>query len=131
MPARLIIALLAAVSTAAGAFGRLEEVVHLPGPDGRTLTATVYRPEGGAQHPLIVLSHGSPPNAAMRPAMDRYRILTVTFEAVTDSDRYGFVQDMDRLNGISTDVLFVINPTSANPARIDCWQWQNRRAARS
>lgn len=53
-----------------------EEVVQIPGPDGRTLVATWYRPEGAGPFPLIVLSHGSPPDPAARPAMDRFRVLT-------------------------------------------------------
>jgi len=54
--------------------------VQIAGPDGRTLVATLYRPtspaSGAEPRPLVVLSHGSPPDAAGRPAMDRYRILT-------------------------------------------------------
>ena len=53
-----------------------EEVVRVPGPDGRTLVATWYRPAGAGPFPLIVLSHGSPFDPAARPAMDRYRVLT-------------------------------------------------------
>ncbi|HEX9182191.1 MAG TPA: CocE/NonD family hydrolase [Burkholderiales bacterium] len=53
-----------------------EEVVRIPGPDGRTLVATWYKPAGAGPFPLIVLSHGSPPDPAARPAMDRYRVLT-------------------------------------------------------
>jgi dienelactone hydrolase len=53
-----------------------EEVVRIPGPDGRTLVATWYRPGGAGPFALIVLSHGSPFDAAARPAMDRYRVLT-------------------------------------------------------
>jgi dienelactone hydrolase len=52
-----------------------EEVVHVPGPDGRTLVATWYRPAGSGPFALIVLSHGSPFDPAARPAMDRYRVL--------------------------------------------------------
>ncbi|HET9734894.1 MAG TPA: CocE/NonD family hydrolase [Burkholderiales bacterium] len=53
-----------------------EEVVRVPGPGDRTLVATWYKPAGGGPFPLIVLSHGSPPDPAARPAMDRNRILT-------------------------------------------------------
>lgn len=52
---------------------------------------------------------------------DRFRVLSLAFEIVTDADRYGFIDDMDRLNGISTDILFVINPESTNPARDTIW----------
>jgi dienelactone hydrolase len=51
-------------------------VVQIPGPEGRTLVGTLYRPATTEPRPLIVLSHGSPVDAAARSTMDRYRILT-------------------------------------------------------
>jgi dienelactone hydrolase len=74
--------LLAGCATAPGPGGARtaaslnEEVAHVPGPDGRSLVATWYKPAGAGPFPLIVLSHGSPPDPAARPGMDRYRILT-------------------------------------------------------
>lgn len=60
-----------------------EQVVFVPvaggsGPDSSTvlLTATTYRPSGSGPFPLVVLSHGSPANAAARARMGRYRVIT-------------------------------------------------------
>ena len=69
-------AVIGCAGPAASAAGLNEAVVRIPGPDGRTLMATWYRPNGGGPFPLIVFSHGSPADPAARPAMDRYRILT-------------------------------------------------------
>lgn len=52
---------------------------------------------------------------------DRYRILNLTFDALDADDRYGFVEEADRLNGISRDVLFVLDPDSATPDRDTIW----------
>jgi dienelactone hydrolase len=56
-----------------------EEVVSIPLPPGSgvaALVATSYRPQGDGPFPLIVLSHGSPTNAAERGKMGRYRVLS-------------------------------------------------------
>lgn len=56
-----------------------EEVVSVPLPPGAdvaALVATIYRPQGDGPFPLIVLSHGSPTNAADRGKMGRYRVLS-------------------------------------------------------
>jgi dienelactone hydrolase len=56
-----------------------EEVVSVPLPPGSgvaALVATSYRPQGDGPFPLIVLSHGSPANAAERGKMGRYRVLS-------------------------------------------------------
>ena len=56
-----------------------EEVVSVPLPSGAgvdALVATTYRPQGDGPFPLIVLSHGSPTNAAERSRMGRYRVLS-------------------------------------------------------
>jgi len=55
--------------------GLHEEVVGIPGPEGRALAATWFRPAGNGPFPLIVLSHGSPPTAAARADMGRFRPL--------------------------------------------------------
>lgn len=59
-----------------------ETVVKVPmnehglfGDHERNLVATTYMPEGPGPFPLIVLSHGSPPNARDRPNVGRYREL--------------------------------------------------------
>lgn len=56
-----------------------EEVVSVPLPPRSgvaALVATSYRPQGDGPFPLIVLSHGSPTNAAERSRMGRYRVLS-------------------------------------------------------
>ena len=56
-----------------------EEIVRVPLPEGSgvpALVATTYRPPGAGPFPLIVLSHGSPPSAADRPRMGRYRVIS-------------------------------------------------------
>jgi dienelactone hydrolase len=59
-----------------------EQVVKVPmvidGFFGKTeisLVATIFRPSGDGPFPLIVLSHGNPPNASDRPKIKRYRII--------------------------------------------------------
>jgi dienelactone hydrolase len=59
-----------------------EEIVQVPmGVDGvfgkkeLHLTATIFRPAGSGPFPLIVLSHGNPPNAFDRPKIGRYRLI--------------------------------------------------------
>jgi hypothetical protein len=50
-----------------------------------------------------------------------FRTIDVTFDFLTQSDRDGFVEDVDRTNALKTDVLFVTNPDSANLARDSVW----------
>lgn len=59
-----------------------ETVVKVPmtehgifGDHERDLVATTYMPDGAGPFPLIVLSHGSPPNPLDRPKVGRYREL--------------------------------------------------------
>jgi dienelactone hydrolase len=59
-----------------------ETVVAVPinehglfGDHERDLVATTYMPDGAGPFPLIVLSHGSPPDARDRPNVGRYREL--------------------------------------------------------
>ena len=59
-----------------------EQVVFVPlavagstGQEVLLLTATTYHPQGKGPFPLVVLSHGSPANAAARARMGRYRVL--------------------------------------------------------
>lgn len=55
-----------------------EEIFRVPLPPGSgvpALIATTYRPQGAGPFPLIVLSHGSPANAAERAKMGRYRAI--------------------------------------------------------
>lgn len=50
-----------------------------------------------------------------------YRTIDVTFDFLTQSDRDGFVEDIDRTNALKTDVLFITNPDSGNLARDSVW----------
>jgi dienelactone hydrolase len=57
-----------------------EQVVQVPvrieglfGAKELNLTATIYRPDGDGPFPLIVLSHGTSPNALERAKIGRYR----------------------------------------------------------
>ncbi len=52
---------------------------------------------------------------------DRYRIMSANFSALDPADRYGFVRDIDRLNGISQDVLFITDPASADVPADSVW----------
>lgn len=52
---------------------------------------------------------------------EKYRVLRLSFDVLDEDDRYSFVQEADRLNGISQDVLFVRNPASTDPARDTIW----------
>ena len=50
-----------------------QQVVHLTGPGGSTLVATVMRPPGEARSPLVVINHGSPADGSQRAKMERPR----------------------------------------------------------
>ncbi|GGC48030.1 hypothetical protein GCM10011400_39140 [Paraburkholderia caffeinilytica] len=70
-----------------------ETVVAVPmtekgffGTSQRDIVATTYMPDGAGPFPLIVLSHGNPPNAHDRVKVGRYRKLTQIREFV----RLGF-----------------------------------------
>lgn len=52
---------------------------------------------------------------------DRYRVLNLNFEFVDPAERYGFVDEIDRINGLSRDILFVIDPASSEPDRDTLW----------
>jgi len=51
----------------------------------------------------------------------RYRTLDMSFDFITKADRDGFVDAIDRENGLSRDVLFVTDPQSADLARDTVW----------
>ncbi|MGS0891254.1 alpha/beta hydrolase family protein [Burkholderia stagnalis] len=70
-----------------------ETVVQVPmtesglfGSSQRNLVATTYMPDGNGPFPLIVLSHGNPPNAVDRVKVGRYRKIAQIREFV----RMGF-----------------------------------------
>lgn len=52
---------------------------------------------------------------------DRYRVLNLTYESLDQADRYAHVHEIDRLNGISRDVLFVTDSASAQLDRDSIW----------
>ncbi|MDX3973307.1 hypothetical protein [Shinella sp.] len=52
---------------------------------------------------------------------NRYRTLEVAFDFINKVDRYGFVDAIDRENGLSRDVLFVSDPESDDLARDTVW----------
>lgn len=47
--------------------------------------------------------------------------IQVAFNWISESERYTFVDDLDRLNGGHTDVLLMLNPTSSNLGRDSIW----------
>lgn len=50
-----------------------------------------------------------------------YRTYDLSFDFLTQSDRDGFIEDIDRINALKTDVLFVTNPSSTNLSRDSVW----------
>ncbi len=50
-----------------------------------------------------------------------YRHASPTFEWVSKADRDGFVEAIDRDNGLKTDVLFLLDPESAHLERDTIW----------
>jgi len=50
-----------------------------------------------------------------------YRTLELPFEVISPVDRQGFVETMDRVNGASTDVLFMTDDESSELARDSVW----------
>ncbi len=52
---------------------------------------------------------------------DTYRVLNVTFSNLSESERRGFVDSIDRLNGIKKDVLFIVDTASADIEADSIW----------
>lgn len=50
-----------------------------------------------------------------------YRTYDVSFDFLKEADRDGFIEDIDSVNALKTDVLFVQNPASSNLARDSIW----------
>lgn len=50
-----------------------------------------------------------------------YRTYDVSFDFLKENDRDGFVEDIDRVNALQTDVLFITNPDSTNLSRDTVW----------
>ncbi len=50
-----------------------------------------------------------------------YRVASLTFEAIPEAERNGVVLEVDRLNGVRSDVLMVLRSDSPNLARDTIW----------
>jgi dienelactone hydrolase len=83
MKRQMIAALLALLVAGDAAAQSREEVVRIPGPGGASMVATVMRPPGEQQRPLVVINHGSPADGSQRPRMapPRYHGLSSWFLA--------------------------------------------------
>ncbi len=60
-----------------------EQEWRIPGPGGAMMVATVFRPQGGAKAPLMVMNHGSLANPAERLKMGRPHFTAVSSYFVT------------------------------------------------
>lgn len=95
-----------------------ETVVSIPmvehsiwGDSHRALVATVYKPQGDGPFPLIILSHGNPPDAMDRAKIGRYRKLAQIREFV----RLGFEVIVPIRRGYgATGGTYAENPGSCN-----------------
>lgn len=50
-----------------------------------------------------------------------YRVVNVSFETIPESDREGFVEEIDRVNGTHEDVLLITRGDSTNLGRDSIW----------
>jgi hypothetical protein len=50
-----------------------------------------------------------------------YRTYDISFDFLMQADRDGFIEDIDSVNALQVDVLFVNNPASSNLARDSVW----------
>lgn len=50
-----------------------------------------------------------------------YRVLELSFDFMSEADRTGLVETMDRVNALQADVLWLTDPDSANLARDTVW----------
>ncbi|MCH2219446.1 MAG: hypothetical protein MK097_03845, partial [Dechloromonas sp.] len=51
----------------------------------------------------------------------RYRVFSVNFEMLTSAEANGFTDDIDRINGSTDDVLFIVDPDSASIEQDSIW----------
>lgn len=51
----------------------------------------------------------------------KYRVFAVNFEFLGDVEANGFTDDIDRINGLTDDVLFIADPASANVEQDSIW----------
>lgn len=52
---------------------------------------------------------------------EKYRVFAVNFEFLSDADANGFTDDIDRINGLTDDVLFVAVPDSTRIEQDAIW----------
>lgn len=50
-----------------------------------------------------------------------YRTLDVTFDFLSESEKNGTVETIDRVNGLKTDIMLLTDPDSSNLARDTVW----------
>lgn len=50
-----------------------------------------------------------------------YRTASLSFEVITEAQRLGFVDEVERLNGQRLDILLITNPSSENLGRDSIW----------
>lgn len=51
----------------------------------------------------------------------KFRTFSVNFDFLSDAESAGFTDDIDRINGMTDDVLFIANPASANIEQDSIW----------
>ena len=51
----------------------------------------------------------------------KYRVFSLSFEFLSDADARGFTDDIDRVNGMSEDVLFIADPASPSIEQDTIW----------
>ncbi len=51
----------------------------------------------------------------------KVRTLDVTFSFLSESERHGLVETIDRDNGVEDDILFIVDPTSSKLERDSIW----------
>jgi hypothetical protein len=52
---------------------------------------------------------------------ERYRVFAVTLETLSDAEANGFTDDIDRINGLCDDVLFIADPASVHIEQDSIW----------
>jgi len=50
-----------------------------------------------------------------------YRSVSISFDVITEAQRLGFVEEIERVNGTRLDVLLITNPASDNLGRDSIW----------
>jgi hypothetical protein len=50
-----------------------------------------------------------------------YRTISLNFNTVSEAQRYGLIEEVDRVNGQHSNVLFILDSTSTNLARDSIW----------